>query len=929
MMNKRLLSLLLALLMVLTILPTAIAETTPQTDPDVVYGYSIGGEKFYACDSTGVYDETKPIDPNTITHLFLQAEESWGFHPLRLADRTNLRWVKAIVPSGYSSCFHKDVFSGYVNLEEIIFPENIDSSDIELFKNTALRSFTLPKVGVLDENAFQGCTTIEEIINPSEQDVTLQVHFEDITIPAGRTWHAEFGVHPTYYYSTPEAPLSIKLNAFGADGVNPVVWSFTESTPPEGFALTEDGVLTGSYPANPDEFKYVFVTATNGDKSADALVYLESFNGVTVTAELSDWVTLQDGPVGEKALDTHAPAIYSFALTDAVPEGYSLFGATLTEVSEYGEVYDLSSSHYSLRDNVLYLDAEAISYDVTQLIVKPLIGRDFDDAVKTAPAITFPYQELLDEDIYPHTDFPDYDASEYKAYKAQLSMGDKMNVSLLNQEDKDQDTRIFVYYEDDYGNPELLTSIDKDAVGFGEQSAFYATHDDTYYIFATCYKDSTLTGCTFTADVEKETIPIPENAKYTNTLWFNDEENPLISHPDDLWAWDNDTKTLTLKDGFTLKSESGEGIVLPEQSTLIVEGKATIMAEDDGIQGLGDLTIELKDKADLVLVSVNDYAIDLDEGLLKVTGDKKTAKLSAYALGDDGIYVSKYDEIYDETTDSYIPTVQNGHIEMSNLTLYVLSEDDALQVNEGNITLTDCNVTIESSSDGFLIDYYLDEPAKATITLTGCKLNLVCDNQAIKNYCGGLVMTDCDANIAGETPLYISGAITVTGGRMIAKAANHNPIICVDGDFADAFNNVTFSNVAMQLQINNDWIFEGLMEHVFIESPYGICLSNDVDGIVYMGDWDEQTYFNLIDEGKIPTRLQSLVCGDIDGDLAVSAADALMALKSVVGKVELTEYETLMGDVNGDEKITAEDALLILKKVVGKIDIFPVEESVG
>ncbi len=924
--NKRILSLVLALLMVLAILPTAIAETTPQTDPNVVYGYSIGGEVFYSCDENGTYDPQSSIDPNTITHLFLQSKEGWGFMPLRIADRTNLRWVKAIDSSGYNSYFNRDIFSGYVNLEEIIFPENVGGSDLELFKNTSLRSFTLPKFGELDDSAFQGCTTIEEIINPSEQDVTLRVHFEDITIPAGATWHAEFGVEPIYYYSTPGAPLSIQLNSYGADDANPVVWSFDENySLPDGFTLTENGMLTGSYPATHDEFAYIYVTATNGDKSAGSYVFLESYNGVTVTAELSDWITLQDGPEGEKALDTHAPAIFSFALTDAVPEGYSLFDVKLTEVNEDGEAYDLVSSCYSLRDNVLYLDAEAIRSNATRLIVTPLIGRDFADAVKTAPAITFPYQETLDEDVYPLTNFPYYDAYEYKAYKAVLSKGDKVNVSLLNQEDENQDTRIFVYYEDDYGNLECLTSIDKDTVGFGEQSAFYVMRDDTYYIFAACFKDSALTGCTFTADVEKEALPVPENFKYTDTFWFNDEP-PLISHPDDLWAWDNDTKTLTLKDGFSLKAESGNGIVLPEQSTLIVEGKATIMAGDDAIKGLGDLTIELKDKADFTLLSINDCAINLNEGLLKVTGNKKTAKLSAYAPGYFGMRVGEYDDIYDEATDSFIPTVQNGHIEMSNLTLYVLTEENALQTIEGNITLTDCDVTIESNSDGFLIDYYLDEPAKTTITLTGCKLNLVCTNQPIKNYCGGLVMTDCDAVLEGEAPIYATGDITVNGGRLIANAMHYSPVVYVEGN-GETGHNVTFSNVAMQLQTNGyDWLFDGAIDHVIIESPYDLCYANDADGILHIGQWDEEMYFDMIDSDHAPTLLQSAVYGDVDGELTVTAADALMVLKSVVGKVELGDYETLMGDVDGDKTITATDALLILQKIVGKIQEFPVQE---
>lgn len=65
--------------------------------------------------------------------------------------------------------------------------------------------------------------------------------------------------------------------------------------------------------------------------------------------------------------------------------------------------------------------------------------------------------------------------------------------------------------------------------------------------------------------------------------------------------------------------------------------------------------------------------------------------------------------------------------------------------------------------------------------------------------------------------------------------------------------------------------------------------------------------------------------GDVDGDGKVSAADALEVLKSVVGKVTLTEEQTLASDVDGNENVNAADALTILKKVVGMIDVFPAE----
>ena len=85
---------------------------------------------------------------------------------------------------------------------------------------------------------------------------------------------------------------------------------------------------------------------------------------------------------------------------------------------------------------------------------------------------------------------------------------------------------------------------------------------------------------------------------------------------------------------------------------------------------------------------------------------------------------------------------------------------------------------------------------------------------------------------------------------------------------------------------------------------------------------------NLAKLEQVEEALQNqptVLYGDVDGNGVVSAADALEVLKSVVGKVTLTEGQTKASDVDGSGKADAADALDILKKVVGKIDKFDVE----
>ena len=67
--------------------------------------------------------------------------------------------------------------------------------------------------------------------------------------------------------------------------------------------------------------------------------------------------------------------------------------------------------------------------------------------------------------------------------------------------------------------------------------------------------------------------------------------------------------------------------------------------------------------------------------------------------------------------------------------------------------------------------------------------------------------------------------------------------------------------------------------------------------------------------------------GDANCDGQVTAADAALILRSLVGLNELTAQGAFNADVDGDGEVTAEDAAIILRYIVKLIDKFPVEET--
>jgi len=65
--------------------------------------------------------------------------------------------------------------------------------------------------------------------------------------------------------------------------------------------------------------------------------------------------------------------------------------------------------------------------------------------------------------------------------------------------------------------------------------------------------------------------------------------------------------------------------------------------------------------------------------------------------------------------------------------------------------------------------------------------------------------------------------------------------------------------------------------------------------------------------------------GDVNGDCKITADDASLVLKYVVGLIDLSEEQQQAADVTGDDTITAFDAALILQYTVGLITQFPAQ----
>ena len=97
--------------------------------------------------------------------------------------------------------------------------------------------------------------------------------------------------------------------------------------------------------------------------------------------------------------------------------------------------------------------------------------------------------------------------------------------------------------------------------------------------------------------------------------------------------------------------------------------------------------------------------------------------------------------------------------------------------------------------------------------------------------------------------------------------------------------------------------------------------------LISSGEWKEEyeayCYMpaNLTVSGAIVARFsdKNVVLGDIDGDGEVTALDALILMRYLVGEIDESSIDIETADVNGDGAIDLMDALIVLRMAIGEV----------
>lgn len=147
--------------------------------------------------------------------------------------------------------------------------------------------------------------------------------------------------------------------------------------------------------------------------------------------------------------------------------------------------------------------------------------------------------------------------------------------------------------------------------------------------------------------------------------------------------------------------------------------------------------------------------------------------------------------------------------------------------------------------------------------------------------------------------------------------------------------NYSFSGCSSLKSVSIPYGFDYIPNHIFlgcssleeVTIPYSVktihrdafkdCNLTRIKGV--MGSEAERYAEHM----GIPFREIEHIYGDLDWNEKVEAKDALLALCSAVGTVDLISYHSISADVNVDGEVIAADALIILQYSVGLRTVLP------
>ena len=395
-----------------------------------------------------------------------------------------------------------------------------------------------------------------------------------------------------------------------------------------------------------------------------------------------------------------------------------------------------------------------------------------------------------------------------KLLKVEIEESSILNISFKGK-NEEIDTYIRLF-EDDGGKPRFVVETDFISL------KHYVAEPGTYYIVLSGSDDYVEGLCSAEITAEEYDGTVYERLSFIS-------DNIPVAQEGDLWSWDEESKTLVLKDGIIIVNDgSVPAIALPDGSTIIVEGEANIVYSDNhGIFSLGTLTIKGADDESLISMD------DVMGGIVAAdTIDIENCDISLDCLG--GILGANI-------------IIKDSAIDMVASELGILAGTDIGSPKRLDSALSTPYIPaptpLGEAPEG---DYF--------ITIENSSVDITTGAVGIGIQDGNITLTDSDIKIESEYLGILSfnqesedtGITTVSGGRLDIKS--HAPTIIT--------NKASFTDVVFDLTTSDEEsYFIMIYGDEEITLPGVFRLYDHDDNMVYKGEWDIEKIRDL--EGPI------------------------------------------------------------------------------
>ena len=513
------------------------------------------------------------------------------------------------------------------------------------------------------------------------------------------------------------------------------------------------------------------------------LVLEKEFNQ-TITGNVTPWIYAEGISLAELAPMTDLPAGYMYerlcpitwktdehiALKPPVDGAYDklMAGYSLGCEVEIDDGYELNLSdcrilvdgeppkseyyvYYESDKQIIYVDAPAEAHELT-VYLNTVVRTEIEDETEVEKTtVTFPYTETVsagDMPVYQENGGQVFSgrAYEFESDKDQVLYADVITAV----HDTDSDVTVDFYEQLEDGSYRSVFFIDQDNSGYYGERFYMPLEKDKTYLLILRFEP------VFDQNWNVELTALEKDL-------FDHPELDLTMNPtpgkNDLWAWNAETKVLTLKDGFKWYGGAGRdgyAVILPEDATVNVEGKAEIYSAGNGIY-MESGKIHLNEGAELALDTIGTAILDTD------------IRVCCFAMSA-GPETEKPEKpkIIIEGTDSEkctlsIPKSESGvaletaDLEMKNIRLQTADISyNAVEV-DGDLTAENCILDVDSYSDGL-------KAASGALRLDHCQLQICCGEEAAYVRRGAsLQFHDCKGTVRSDS----NCGLKSSGGAMV------------------------------------------------------------------------------------------------------------------------------------------------------------------